>query len=78
MVIEQTDFTPRQVAKMLGLGKQTVLDYIHRGELLAWNSSNDPSRSRFRVPNESIERFKKLRAVRSKPFRNDKARALRA
>jgi|GEM_PF-3759402 len=61
--IQQTEFTPRQVAKMLGLGKQTVLDYIHRGELAAWNAANDSSRARFRISIESIDRFKKLRSV---------------
>lgn len=59
---QNKDLSPREVARQIGVGKDTVLKYIHSRELFAWNSSNNPAKPRFRVPLEALERFKLLRS----------------
>jgi excisionase family DNA binding protein len=69
--LTKTDFSPREVAKLTGVSKDTVLHYIHSRELFAWNSSNNPARRRYRVPLEALEKFKLLR---SNPARRSPSR----
>lgn len=61
---ERKDLSPREVAKLIGVGKDTVLHYIHSGELFAWNSSNNPAKRRYKIPLDALEKFKRLRSIR--------------
>ena len=57
----KTDFSPREVAAMLGVGKDTVMGYIHSGELRAWNSGSIEN-PRYRITLQDIEAFRLTRA----------------
>lgn len=71
--IEQTDFTPPQVGKMLGINPSRVINFIRTGELEAYNVSTK-NQPRYRVSSEAIERFRKTRAVNPKSKRKTKKR----
>jgi excisionase family DNA binding protein len=57
--------TPQEIAAMLAVKVDTVLDWIHRGELAAINVARRLStRPRYRVKATEFEAFLKTRAAR--------------
>lgn len=56
------EMTPPELAKLARVGRDTVLGWIHSGELAAYNVA-DPSkeRGRYRISREAWERFKEKR-----------------
>jgi excisionase family DNA binding protein len=62
-------YTPPDIAKLLGIDSSKVIAWINRGELRAVNvaESKDGKRSRWRIPQESLDDFLRLRASPSAP-----------
>ncbi len=59
--VNQTDFTPPQIAKMVGATPDTIIHHIRSGELEAYNLGT-AKRPRWRVTQESYNRFRQLRS----------------
>ena len=70
-MIEQSKYalTPQEIAAMLAVKVDTVLAWIHRGELIAINVARRPStRPRYRVKAADFQAFEEKRAAEP-PFR---------
>ena len=65
--ISQTDFTPPQIARMLGANVETIKHFIYSGELEAYNLSTGQTRPRYRISQEALEDFRKRRSVTNRP-----------
>jgi len=58
-------FTPKEIASLLEVKLDTVLAWIHRGELPAINVARRPStRPRYRVKATDFEAFQEKRAAK--------------
>ena len=58
-------FTPKEIALLLEVKLDTVLAWIHRGELAAINVARRPStRPRYRVKATDFEAFQEKRAAK--------------
>jgi len=55
--VERTHLTPRLVCEQLGVGIETVLGWIHTGNLRAANISNSNTRPRWRVAKSDLQDF---------------------
>ena len=55
--------TPPEVAKLLRISVEKVLNWIRKAELKAIDVSNGGQRSRYRISQESLKDFLKLREV---------------
>lgn len=61
-------FTPPQFATSLGVSADTVLAWIRSGELEALNLAGSRcTRPRYRISQDAIDRFLRLRAVAVQP-----------
>ena len=55
---------PPQVAKLLKVSPETVLNWIRSGQLKAYNVANlNSRRPRYRIDPGAVEQFKRLRQV---------------
>jgi len=64
VAIDGYALTPQQIAKMLLVKLDTVLAWIHRGELRAFNVAKRPStRPRYRVKVADFQEFQEKRAA---------------
>ena len=64
----QQALIPREVAKLLKVSPDTVLNWIRTGQLKAYNvASLNSSRPSYRVDPEALEQFKRLRQVLPPP-----------
>jgi len=66
--IKQTDYTPPQVAKMLGATIETVMHFVRNGELIAYNLGT-AKRSRWRITDRALDDFRNSRSTSKKPAR---------
>ena len=55
--------TPPEIASILRVKPDKVLDWIRQGKLKAVNVGNGPRRPRYRVSKENLDAFLKLREV---------------
>lgn len=62
--VERTHVTPRVLAQQIGAAHETILQFIHSGELEATNLGR-ASRPRWRISQESVESFLKARSNRA-------------
>lgn len=63
-VVERRRFTPRQVARIMGIGHKRILLFIKAGELPAINVATDTaSIPRFLVGLDDIEEFERRRRI---------------
>ena len=61
-------FSPVQVAKMLGVSKNTVATWIRSGEIAAINVGRKPGgRPRYRISQEALDAFQLRRSVVAVP-----------
>lgn len=72
--------TPPQFARRLGVSEDKVLQWIHSGELRAFNAAVDADgdRPRWRISLEEIERFMEARANKPPQPKPPKKRRRRA
>lgn len=62
---ENFSLTPKEIAQLLRVKLDTVLAWIHRGELPAINVAKRPStRPRYRVKTSDFEAFQEKRAAK--------------
>ena len=63
--LQKFALTPKEIASLLKVKLDTVLAWIHRGELLAINVAKRPStRPRYRVRATDFEAFQEKRAAK--------------
>ena len=67
-MIAQTDFTPPQIAKMLGSNPGTIMHHIKTGELEAYNLGT-AKRPRWRISSDALNEFRHRRSSSSKPVK---------
>lgn len=60
---QRTAITPAELAKLWGRDPSTVLGWVHRGELTAFNTAEPGKRPRFLIEWTAIEAFKLARSV---------------
>ena len=62
---DPTLLTPKQVGRLVGVGIDIVLTWLHSGELGASNVSNSATRPRWRIAKSDLQSFLDARANQS-------------
>ena len=66
--IKQTDFTPPQIAAMLGANVETVMHFVRNGELVAYNLGT-AKRARWRISQIALDDFRNRRSTSNRPVK---------